>query len=305
MTSASLDIIIVSFNNRPDTLACLASIFKTPPRGLGTVFVVDNASADGTVDAVRAAHPAVRLIALDRNIGFGAANNVALRLSAATLTLLLNSDTTVPAGAIDTLVDRMDATNAVAIGPRLEDGRGRPEISFGAMLSPLSEAAQLVRGRLARSEVPSLRSLATRGLANEQSVDWVSGACLLVRREAAAVAGFFDERYFLYEEDVDFCAALRARGGRVVFTPRAIVVHHGGRSGAPASGHYDRSHVQFYEKHAPAWTPLLRAWLRLRGRSVDLTPASGSEPRERSGESGVPASERDGGPRGQRPPDPI
>jgi GT2 family glycosyltransferase len=100
----------------------------------------------------------------------------------------------------------------------------------------------------------------------------VSGACLLVRRDAALSAGCFDERYFLYEEDVDFCAALRARGGRVIFTPYAEVVHLRGRSQRPgnvgASGHYDRSHVAFYEKHLPGWAPWLRAWLRIRGRSI-------------------------------------
>ena len=105
----------------------------------------------------------------------------------------------------------------------------------------------------------------------ERGVDWASGACLLVRRDAAVAAGLFDERYFLYEEDVDLCAALRARGGRVLFTPAVEVTHLRGRSsravGAGAS-HYDRSHLAFYEKHRPGWAPWLRTWLRLRGRSI-------------------------------------
>jgi GT2 family glycosyltransferase len=99
--------------------------------------------------------------------------------------------------------------------------------------------------------------------------DWVSGACLLVRRDAAVAAGLLDERYFMYEEDVDFCAALRARGGRILFTPAAEVVHLRGRSirrAGAGSSHYDRSHLAFYEKHAPRWAPLLRLWLRIRGR---------------------------------------
>jgi GT2 family glycosyltransferase len=75
----------------------------------------------------------------------------------------------------------------------------------------------------------------------------------------------------MYEEDVDFCAALRARGGRILFTPRAEIVHLRGRSigAAPLRhAHYDRSHLAFYEKHAPAWAPILRLWLRVRGRSI-------------------------------------
>ena len=94
-----------------------------------------------------------------------------------------------------------------------------------------------------------------------QAVDWVSGACLLVRRADAEAAGLLDERYFMYCEDVDFCAAIRARGGRVYFTPSAEVTHLRGRAAAvdpPATqAAYRRSHLAFYEKHHPAWVPLL------------------------------------------------
>jgi hypothetical protein len=262
-----LDVVIVSFNTRQDTLACLASLHAAPPRALGTIFLVDNASSDGSVDAIRAAWPAVDVIALAQNVGFGAANNVALRRSTATVALLLNSDTIVPAGAIDALVSRLETTGATAIGPRLVDDTGRPELSFGRMLSPLSEIGQLLGGRLARSGQGWARRRVERRLSRERRVDWVSGACVLVRRPDVEAAGFFDERFFLYEEDVDLCATLRARGGRIWFTPHATVVHRGGRSGAPASGHYDRSHLAFYAKHAPGWVPWLRLWLRLRGRS--------------------------------------
>jgi GT2 family glycosyltransferase len=263
-----LDVIIVSYNTRADTLACLASLVAPPGQDVGTVLVVDNASTDGTVGAIRGAWPSVEVVALDRNSGFAAANNVGFGRTTAPLVLLLNSDTIVPPGAIGTLADRLEATGAVAAGPRLVDDAGRPEVSFGRMLTPAAEAAQLLRGRLARSSAGWARRRTERHLSEEREVDWVSGACLLVRRDAAHAAGLFDERFFLYEEDVDFCAALRARGGRVLFTPRATVVHHGGRSGAARSGQYDRSHVLFYEKHAPHWAPWLRTWLRLRGRVV-------------------------------------
>jgi len=252
-----LDVVIVNFNTRDDVLACLASLLAAPPASLGRVFVVDNASSDGSAEAIRAAHPEVTMIALDRNAGFGAANNVALRQSTATLVLLLNSDTIVGAGAIDALAGRLLATGAVAAGPRLVDSSGRPEMSFGSMLSPVTELAQAVR---VRSGVG-----VSRRVSREREVDWVSGACLLLRREAAAAVGFFDERYFLYEEDVDLCAALRAAGGRILFTPVSQIVHRRGRSHADP-GHYDRSHLAFYEKHAPAWAPWLRLWQRVRRR---------------------------------------
>ena len=270
--TADLDIIIASHNTRDDLLACLASLEANPPARLRHVIVVDNASSDGSVESVRARFPAVRVTALDRNMGFGAANNVALRATDAPLVLLLNSDTLVPAGAVDALASRLLSTGAVAAGPRLIDGQGRPEISCGAMLSPLAELRQWIWTAAARSDARVVRSAVFRRLERERDVGWVSGACLLLRRDAAHAAGFFDERFFLYEEDVDLCAALRAGGGRVLFTPQADVVHRRGRSvaraGAAASAYYDRSHVLFYEKHRPFWTPWLRLWLAMRGRRI-------------------------------------
>ena len=265
-----LDVVIVSYNTQADLVACLASLHSQPPANLREVFVVDNASSDGSVSEIRTRWPTVEMIALDRNVGFAAANNIAIRRSSASLVLLLNSDTVVPAGAIDTLVDRLNTTGAVAAGPRLVDRQGRPEISFGPMLSPWAEVTQRRRVRLAaRDDRASRLSVATL-VGSEQPVDWISGACLLVRRQAAVDAGLLDERFFMYEEDVDFCAALRARGGRVLFTPAAEVIHARGRStdnaGAARHAMYDRSHLAFYEKHHPRWVPLLRLWMRLRGR---------------------------------------
>jgi hypothetical protein len=97
----------------------------------------------------------------------------------------------------------------------------------------------------------------------------VSGACLLVRRADALAAGLLDERYFLYAEDVDFCAALRALGRHILFVPDAEVVHLRGASGRKrpetTERAYRRSQLAFYEKHHPRWAPLLRGYLRLRG----------------------------------------
>jgi N-acetylglucosaminyl-diphospho-decaprenol L-rhamnosyltransferase len=260
-----LDIIIVSHNTRADLEACLTTLHAHPPRSLRGIFVVDNASGDGSPALVRDRWPGVHLIVQDQNRGFAAANNVALRASRATLTLLLNSDTLAGQGAIDTLIDRLAATGAVAAGPRLVDTEGRPEVSFGPMLSPWAEIRQRARVRLAARRGRLARHYIRRLVSRERMVDWVSGACLLVQRQAALDAGLLDERYFMYEEDVDFCAALRRRGGRVLFTPRAEVIHARGRSirqrGAEARGIYDRSHLLFYEKHLPRWAPLLRWWL--------------------------------------------
>lgn len=269
-SSVPLVIVIVSYNTRDELLDCLDSLAAHPPSRPHEIVVVDNASADGSLEAIRAAHPGVRTIALAENKGFAAANNTGIRTSTAPLVLLLNSDTVMRPGAIDVLAERLEATGAAAAGPRLVGRTGRPEVSFGSMLSPLAELRQQLRQRAAASSGALAQRYVARLLGRERFVDWVSAACLLVRRDAAEAAGLIDERYFLYEEDVDFCAALRARGGRILFTPRAEVVHLRGRSrraaGTRADAHYDRSHVAFYEKHAPHWVPLLKWWQRIRGR---------------------------------------
>ncbi len=99
--------------------------------------------------------------------------------------------------------------------------------------------------------------------------DWVSGACLFVSRADAEAVGLLDERYFMYVEDVDFCASIRALGRQILFTPDVEVVHRRGRSvlSAPAATNaaYRRSQVAFYEKHHPAWAPVLRFYLWARG----------------------------------------
>ncbi len=266
-----LSIVIVSYNARGDLDRCLQSLAAVPPVTPHELVVVDNASPDGSAAAVRAGWPAVRLVALERNLGFAAACNVGIRSSSGELVLLLNSDTIVPAGAIDRLVARLRAEPAAAAaGPRLIDADGLPELSFGRMIAPHTELRQKVLTRLLERRVTPVVRYVWRMVSRETYADWVSGACLLVRRADADAVGLLDERFFLYTEDVDFCARLRASGRRILFTPAAEVVHLRGRSRASAPRAadvaYRRSQLAFYAKHHPRWTPWLRLYLRLRGK---------------------------------------
>lgn len=254
-----LSIIVVSYNARADLERCLESLHASPPAVAHETIVVDNRSTDGSADAARR-WADVRVIENAANVGFAAASNVGIRASRGRYLLLLNSDTIVPEDAIDRLVAELDAHPDVAVvGPRLVDANGRAELSFGKMITPLNELRQK---RLARSgRVDQL----TR---RRQFPDWVSGACLLARREDAEAVGLLDERFFMYTEDVDFCAAVRARGRRILFAPGIGVVHLRGRSAAgaqPATEEaYRHSRLAFYEKHHPAWVPLLKLYLRFR-----------------------------------------
>jgi GT2 family glycosyltransferase len=256
-----ISIIIVSFNAGADLARCLESLRATPPRAAHEIVVVDNHSTDGSADAVRR-WPGVRLIENETNVGFARANNIGIRASGGANILLLNSDTIVPPGAIDRLLGfLLEHPDAAVVGPRLVDANGRAELSFGSTIGPFNELRQQLRTRR--------QALVDRATRRPHAPGWVSGACLLVRRADADAVGLLDERYFMYAEDVDFCAAIRARGRRVLFTPDVEVVHLRGRSvaSAPAAtgDAYRRSQIAFYEKHHPAWVPLLRLYLKLRG----------------------------------------
>ena len=265
-----LAIVIVSYNTRNDLCACLRSLHATPPDVSHDIVVVDNASSDGSVAAVRAAWPSVRVLEMERNAGFAAATNAGVRASESELVLWLNSDTVVPPGSLDQLVRALDRDQEAAVaGPRLVDARGAVELSFGRMISPWNEARQKLLGiGLARGAWPATQWIERR-TRRAHHPDWVSGACLLVRRAAGDAAGWLDERFFLYAEDVDFCAAIRAGGGRILFTPAAEIVHARGRSGAvdPIATLTARrqSQIAFYAKHHPRWAGVLRLYLRVRG----------------------------------------
>jgi N-acetylglucosaminyl-diphospho-decaprenol L-rhamnosyltransferase len=263
-----LSIVIVSFNSRADLERCLSSLHHPPPAISHEIIVVDNASTDESVRAARE-WPRVQVIESPTNRGFAAANNAAIRQSVGKTLLILNPDTIVPPGAIDRLVTELgNHPDAAAIGPRLVDGNGHAELSFGSMIAPLAELRQrrLMRG-LERGD-PTVRSQVEAMTRQEHWTDWVSGACLLVWRQDAEAVGLLDERYVMYTEDVDFCAALRARGRRVLFTPAVEIVHLRGRSAATAPdatrAAYRHSHLAFYQKHHPALAPFLRLyhWLR-------------------------------------------
>lgn len=269
-----LTIVIVTHNSAGEIGDCLASLTTNRATIDHEVVVVDNASRDGSAALVRRLQPGLRVIETTRNIGFAAANNLAIRESSGEFVLLLNPDTVVTAGAIDRLVGQLGARSDAAIaGPRLVDAEGRAERSHGPMIGPLAELRQkaLVKGHA--RHLPVISGYVERRARRTGEVDWVSGACLLVRRVDAEAVDLLDERYFMYLEDVDFCAAVRARGRKVLFVADAEVRHLRGRSGAPVPratmAAYRRSHLAFYAKHHPHLLPFLRAYLKVRGLMPD------------------------------------
>lgn len=266
-----LAIIIVSYNTCKLLDACVGSLSQPSPKVPTDIVVVDNGSHDGSVETIRRHWPQVKVLEVGRNIGYAAANNLGIRESNSEFVLLLNSDTLASGVAIDVLVNQLRERPSVgAIGPRLVNRSGQPELSFGNMIGPFNELIQRAKRIALAHDIPVISRRIRETLITPGYHDWVSGACLLFRRGDAETVGGLDERFFLYGEDVDFCAALRRIGKRVFFSPDVEVLHHIGQSGVRMSEQtqlaYRRSQVAFYSKHHPAWLPLLKAYLKIRGK---------------------------------------
>lgn len=265
-----LSIIIVTFNSHADIDACLRSL-TAGVRIDREIVVVDNASTDGTAAHIRGRWPGVRLTDLGANLGFARATNIGIQQTFGELVLLLNPDTIVPPGAIDDLVSALDRDPSVAVvGPRIVDDGGRAELSFGSKASPPADLRQKI---LTAGSLPIVRSVVERLTRRTRYVDWVTGACLLAHRADLNAVGLLDERFFLYMEDVDLCASIRARGRRVLFVAEVEIVHRRGASAEPAAraAAYRDSYLTFYQKHHPGWVPVIRAYSKLFGRKSDRT----------------------------------
>ncbi|MGH7742619.1 MAG: glycosyltransferase family 2 protein [Candidatus Eiseniibacteriota bacterium] len=253
---ADLSIVIVNWNTAPLVLDCLRSLYTPPPAISIEVIVVDNGSSDDSAARIEAQWPQVGLIRNPGNRGYAAANNQGIALAASRHVLLLNSDTLMAPGALAGLVQFMDQhPEAAACSPRLLDSEGRAqEFAFGCDPTPL----YLVRRRLTAVFGRSLHDWETGRV---QSVDWVSGACLIARRAAIEQTGPLDEAMFMYFEDNDWCLRFRERGWKVYYDPEISITHLGGQSvqrSAQASHAYRASLRHFYRKH---YGRLAQAWL--------------------------------------------
>lgn len=227
-----LDVVIVSYNTRQLLDHCLRSL-PAACHGIKVLtYVVDNASRDGSAEMVEREHPAVRLIRNSDNKGFAHANNAALGQCSGRYVVLLNPDTIVRPGALSRLVQFMDETpSAGYCGPKLlnEDGSLQPSARrFPTVLSAAYAILDLQRRRpLSRH---TLEMHAVLDLTGPAPVDWMTGACLLVRRAAIDQVGLLDDGYFMYFEETDWCRRMARAGWQGWYVPDAEVVHFGGRS---------------------------------------------------------------------------
>lgn len=210
-------------------MRCLASIVAHPPPEPFDVWVVDNASQDGSAEAMRNRFPQVRVLENRENLGFAQASNLAIRQSKASSVLLLNPDTEVKQGTLAALVRLMEENPQIgAVGGSLLNSDGTHQPSFYAQPTLAREFWRLFYLDRLRSE-PTYAS-GDIGDQNGVEVDGVMGACMLLRRAALDEVGLLDDDYFMYSEEVDLCHRLRKAGWNIYYAPHAEVVHHGGQS---------------------------------------------------------------------------
>jgi len=273
-----LAVIIVNWNTRDLTINALRSLFADlAVSGLtADVYVVDNASSDGTAESIKALFPQVKLIVSAENLGFGGANNLAMRQIMALpeppgVIYLLNSDTLTQVGATRTLYDALLAHERVGLvgaGLRYENG----SFQHGAFTFPGLRQLWVelfpTPGRLIEGEFNGRypRSLYDRG--EPFPVDFVLGATMMLRREVIAQTGMFDEQFFMYCEEIDWAWCIHDAGWQVLCVPSAQVTHLAGKSTSQVR---PRSIVNLWtsrlllaKKHYPAWKrPLARALIAL------------------------------------------
>jgi GT2 family glycosyltransferase len=262
-----VSVLIISYNTRELTLACLRSVFAEARDVTFEVIVVDNASTDGSPAAIAEEFPQVKLVALERNAGFARGNNLAARHANGRYLLLLNPDTVVLDRAIDTLVRFADANpDAGVFGGRTlyADGTLNNTSCFGQpSLWSMFCAGVGLSSVFRNSSVfnPELMGAWARDTARPVGV--VTGCFLLIGSALWGYLGGFDESFFMYSEDTDLSLRAWKAGRRCVHCPDALIIHHGGRSEETRSAKLVKvftAKAQFIRKH---WSPR-RAWVGVR-----------------------------------------
>jgi GT2 family glycosyltransferase len=237
-----LSVSIVNTGSRALLLACLESLAGTAAETV----VLDNASEDGSAEAVREQFPEVRVIAQSHRAGFGANHNTVIRATTGRYVYVLNEDTTAGDWGFEALTAYLDDHPRVgALGPRIVYPDGRLQDSAWRFPTPLVSTISLAT--LGRLGVTQSRGDAPR------AVDWVTGAAVVLRREALDEIGLFDESFFLYSEEVDLQARLHRAGWEVHYFPRVTVVHHESQFSADIPdrriNEMWRSRHRYWQKH--------------------------------------------------------
>jgi GT2 family glycosyltransferase len=246
----------VNTNGRDYLLDCLAAIGRVHPPGVEhEVLVLDNASADGSAEAVRERHPEVRLFALERRTGKADNDSLLLREARGRYCLLLNEDSELQEGAVQALLDTLEADpGAAAAGAQLLTSGGEPT----ACAWRLPDIPWALAAAVFLQDPVAVQSSGDR----VREVGWVQSSAMLVRRAAAEQVGWLDGDFFVYSDETDFCKRLRDAGWRILFAPTARAVHHD-QLGTDAASmrrrivEFHRNRDRYFRKHGLTLTRLV------------------------------------------------
>jgi N-acetylglucosaminyl-diphospho-decaprenol L-rhamnosyltransferase len=233
------------------------------------VLVIDSASTDDSVETVRQEFPGVRLYPSETNLGYTGGNNLGMRESRGRYVLVLNPDTEVLGNALGTMVAYMDDHPRVGVvGPQIlwPDGSVQPSRRrFPTLRTALVESTFLQK-RFPRHPIIRRYYVLDQPDTVVSEVDWVQGACLMVRREVIEQVGVLDDAYFMYSEELDWQRRIAAAGWKVVYLPSAQIVHYEGKSSEQAVAlrhiRFSRSKVRYFGKHHGSLAgQIVRGWL--------------------------------------------
>ena len=220
-----VSIIILTWNSERQVGACLASLSRGLIEFSSEVIVVDNGSQDQTCAVVRETRPDAQMLCNPENRGVAPARNQGIRLAQGEYVLILDDDTVVQPGALDVLIRYMEDRPEVGLcGPKLTDADGKLQLScrrFPTLIDKLARRLPSILGQ----EISRKAEMADWDHRTIREVDYVIGACQVIRRRALQEVGLLDERIFYGPEDVDMCLRLQQAGWRVVYNPDAVVVH--------------------------------------------------------------------------------
>jgi GT2 family glycosyltransferase len=265
-TKPDLSIILVSYNTRRLTLKCIKSIYKFTKNIKFEIIVVDNASSDGSIESLnklKKKYP-LNLLPQDKNLGFGAANNLGASLAGGKYLLFLNTDTRLSSNALRIALE--DAKKIKGLGAYSckllnKDGSIQATGGYFPTLARIFTWQLFIDdlpliGRMFRSVHPPVSFYRQR-----RELDWITGAFMLIPRSVFQKVSGFDEKIFMYVEDTDLCYRLKKRGYKVIYSPRATVTHFGGASGGNALLAEARQTVYFMKKHYSLPTAIAAAIL--------------------------------------------
>ena len=268
----SFSIILVNYNGSKFIYDCLKSIAFFMDRLDYEVIVVDNFSSDDSINVINENFPSFKLICSQENLGFGRASNLGVANSQGNYLLFLNTDTILIENTLEILCKYLEQNpNVGVVGPRIIFQNGRYQLSYGNLPNLFVEFIDKVRCALDNRFHGLLSTFYDRWPSNIQEVDWVTGACLIIRRDVFEQIGGFDESFFMYFEDKDICKRVKELGYKVIYYPKTTIIHllgsssHGIRKSV--NKYYRDSQSYYYQKHLGKFQAnILNLYLRLSGK---------------------------------------